>query len=371
MGSNFIVTAFVPAMGFVVFSLFAFQPVVPKSISYRIGVTVFSDINFTELGAFTLIAFLLTTILGFTLFTLSTFIYKSFEGYAFILGANTNFRRSLLQRQKLRAQKLVGECERVESEILKLENKLSVKKEKSSPENLWQEKRRKRLVERWRLLRDQKYGLVSTYQNNFPPKQYILPTRFGNILRAAEVYPNRRYGIDAVPMWGRLAHIMPDAGMEKVDQANNQCLFLLNCCLLSVIFATASFFVSGYQGLTTILARQGLKELLYFIPVNPDIVYVYQQRVVIYLVLGIIAFLIGRLFYEASLVNVGQYGNMIRSAFDLYRFELLEALHFSLPKDLDEETDQWRAVSRFFVSGTELGKPEFIYEHPPKQKNNS
>lgn len=368
MGSNFVVTAFVPSMGFIIFSLFAFQPVIPKSISQRIGIVAFSNINFTELGAFTLIAFLLTLILGFTLFALGTFIYKSFEGYVFLLGANTSLRRKLLQRQKRRAQKMLSDRARIESEIQKLEKKLDLNKPGFSTGSLWQKRRYQRQHERWQLLRDQKYGLIASYQNNFPPPQYVLPTRFGNILRAAEVYPSRRYGIDAVPTWGRLAHIMSESGMEKVDQANNQCLFLLNCCLLSVAFATVSFLVSAYQAFTAISAREGVKELLYFIPIDPSIVHVYQQRVVIYLVLGIIAFFIARMFYEASLVNVGQYGSMIRSSFDLYRFDLLSALHFPLPKDLDEEIDRWRAISRFLVSGTDLGTPEFIYEHPPKQK---
>ncbi len=367
MGSNFLVTAFVPAMGFVLFSLFAFQPVIPISILKHLGLSKLSDLNFDNIGSFVTITVLFTTILGFILYSLSTYIYKSFEGYTFFLSVNTEFRRKLIRRQKQRAKKIMLETEIVDREIRKLENQLYENKPPNSNQTSWQKKVRERKEKHWETLISRKYALTAYYQSNFPPLDLILPTRFGNILRAAEVYSGR-YGIDSVPIWNRLAHTMPVSGMEKVDEANNQCLFLLNCCLLTVLFACSSFLVSGYQSLLLILARENWTELLYFIPINLNL-NIYQQRIAIYVVLGLSALLISRLLYEASLLNVGHYGNMIRSSFDLYRFGLLEALHIPLPKELTDEREAWKKLSEFFVGGIALGPVKITYTHPNKPTN--
>ena len=39
----------------------------------------------------------------------------------------------------------------------------------------------------------------------------LMPTRLGNILKNAEVYPKLRYGIDSVLIWPRLYPLLPDA----------------------------------------------------------------------------------------------------------------------------------------------------------------
>ena len=368
MGNNFLVAAFVPAMGFVVCSLFIFQPIIPPDIAKYIGVADFSNLEPSKLGAFTIITLLSTTLLGFTLYTLGTYIYKSFEGYTFFLGLETSFRRILINRQKKRAKKIMLEREIVDKEINKLDKVVHDKKNK--PENSWQKKRIERKKERLSDLKDRRYALISYYDSNFPPSNYLLPTRFGNILRAAEVYPHR-YGIDAVTVWGRLAHSMPDAGMEKIDQANNQCLFLLNCCILTVLFSALSFLVAGYQALITLFSGAGLPDLLYFIPIDKPIL-IYQQRVIIYILLSVLAALLARFFYEASLLNVGLYGSMVRSAFDLYRFGLFEALHLPLPENSADEKVEWKKISEFFT-GTWYSKnpPEFEYQHIVKQNNSS
>ena len=362
MGSNFLVAAFVPAMGFVVFSLTAFRPILPPVMRVYLGV------DGSNLLEFAFVCLLLTTLLGFTLYTLSTYIYKSFEGYTSILAANTSIRRSLIQRQKYRAKFILAQKERVKKRIEKLEARID-RNDSNIVKNAWQAKTQKRRKVQLKVLLDRQYELVSSYHYNFPPPRLILPTRFGNILRAAEVYPGQ-YGIDAVLLWGRLAHTLPESGMEKLDQANNQCLFLLNCCLLAAISAISSLIAAGYQTVIAILASMGEQRLLYFIPIDRELD-VYQQRVGIYLMVCILAILIARLLYQASLLNVSQYGSMIRSAYDLYRFGLLEALHLPLPGNLDDEKERWRQIGQFMAGGQEFGLINFRYQHPQQSKKSS
>ena len=49
------------------------------------------------------------------------------------------------------------------------------------------------------------YSVVTTYDLSYPPPHAgIMPTKFGNILKASEAYAGTRYGIDSVQFWPRL-----------------------------------------------------------------------------------------------------------------------------------------------------------------------
>jgi hypothetical protein len=53
----------------------------------------------------------------------------------------------------------------------------------------------------------------------------------------------------------------------------------------------------------------------------------------------------------AALIAAGSYGAVIQAAFDLYRFELLPAMHLPLPRDAKDERRISGAVSRWFSQG--------------------
>src|SRR5437660_2707708 len=43
-----------------------------------------------------------------------------------------------------------------------------------------------------------------------PERQDIMPMQLGNVLKAAELYPLKRYGLDAVLLWPRLEEVFPE-----------------------------------------------------------------------------------------------------------------------------------------------------------------
>jgi len=286
-----------------------------------------------------IVLLLFATILGFTLYTIGNYVYKAFEGYVFILAKPTALRSTFLKRQMRRYRKAVLQRDQVIKKLERVEQKLDYEI-KHPTFGKWYTNRVNRLAEQQQSLRSAKYHLTSTLEYSFPPSEnLIMPTRFGNVLRAAESY-SKRYGIDSVPLWGRLVSAMPsqeEGGMmEKINEANNQCQFLLNGVLLGVAFACICLAATAYES------------ILWW--THPAINHQNGQLAIIYFVIMIIAIALAWFFYEASLLNVGQFGGMIRAAIDLYRFHLLEALHLDLPKTLHEEKKIWVKLS-YFVTG--------------------
>src|SRR5947209_9422506 len=69
-------------------------------------------------------------------------------------------------------------------------------------------------------------------------EELVLPTAFGNVIRAWEGYPWVMYGIDAIPGWDRLIYLIPENVRPLIEQDKAFMDFWLNVWLLnSVIFA--------------------------------------------------------------------------------------------------------------------------------------
>jgi hypothetical protein len=308
MGSNFLVAALIPSLAFVTAAMVIFGPIMPPGLAGRL-LSAFDPLG--EQGALLLA---LTTILGFTLSCLNTFIYKILEGYSLLARLPGS---RWLQRRRVR--RLKNQLDEVEGKISKLEEQ--------NPDDA-------RLQE----LEDQRYYIASELDLRFPPeKQAVLPTRFGNTLRAAETYSATRYGIDAVRVWPRLVHVIPKEYYEKVEQSNNSLAFLVNCSVLSLLCGILCGLAAGYQHVIKQCALLGREELLYFIPIDSSLIRIYSQRTFIYLVMCMLMILASWLLYRASFPIAVQYGNMIRSSF-------------------------WRKISEFIAIGSRRGPLRFEYQ---------
>jgi hypothetical protein len=179
-------------------------------------------------------------------------------------------------------------------------------------------------------------------------------------------------------MWPRLIYavsIAPkgDEYLTKVDISNDQCSFLLNSSLLSGLFSGLALLAAIYQALLLYLKSRGIDELLYFVPINSAI-HIYQQRILIYAVMSLLALGVFWFFYTASLYNVSQYGNLIRSTYDLFHLNLLKTLRLddlapdALPENTGEEKEIWKRVCEFIAIGEVNGNFIFDYEKPNSQK---
>lgn len=115
MGSRFLVAGFIPALGFVTLSLFAFDPILPNAVSRRLGGP--ADL-LHESG---LVMLIFSIVLGFTLTVLSNFFVKIFEGYIllehFPFLRHSELRREMKLRRRIRSLQAYTEFAKGVSQI--------------------------------------------------------------------------------------------------------------------------------------------------------------------------------------------------------------------------------------------------------------
>lgn len=336
MGRNFLVAAFVPSLAYVTLAMVIFSPIIPSSLLGLLTETL------TPLDQSGLVLLMLTVIVGFTLYTLNTYLYKFIEGY--FLGRLFAWTRRFQQHKASKEY----------SKIIFLEQMIE-RLDKQPPHQ-----------EKLEQIKAIHYQMKANYNRIYPssPKQ-ALPSRFGNILRAMEAYPRERYGIDAVLFWPRLIHVMPESYYDKLDQSNNRLAFLVNCAILSFGMTVASIFASGYQFLISFYAINNISSPLYLIRIYYSDWWIirYQQNAFLYLVSSMIMMLSLVFFYHATLPIAIQYGDLVRSSFDLFRWTLFRGLHLLPVKSYNKELSRWEAMSDFVAFGKKFDEKELLFDY--------
>lgn len=164
-----------------------------------------------------------------------------------------------------------------------------------------------------------------------------MPTRLGNIIRAAEVYPLHRYGADAVVLWPRLQTFLPAEFIETFNAAQTAMEVMLVLSALSFVFSVLA---------CTLLATLTLD---------------------VWLFLGCTAgFVLAWICYRSSLQGALGYAELIKTAFDLYRGKLLEGLGIEPPSNPEEESAIWNDVSQKIFYNASFLKARFRGTPAPK-----
>jgi hypothetical protein len=151
----------------------------------------------------------------------------------------------------------------------------------------------------------------------FPEDGRILPTRLGNILRAAEDRAGSRHGLGAVIAWPRLYPLL-DGRMLLI--------LLEHRYELDLQTRLSAAFVLDAAIATAFLRNYGWWNLIG---------------------LGLLA--LAWLSYRAALAAAKAYGTTVEAAFDLHRFQLLKALHLGLPPDGSTERRLNELVSEYLA----------------------
>ena len=186
----------------------------------------------------------------------------------------------------------------------------------------------------WRLEAERQRAGTAAYQRwrRFPAEERLLPGALGNALRAAEDDAGQRYGLETVLVWPALYVVLGDRARAIVD---DQRLQLDVAARLAATLTMTALVVAG------LLWRWWPWRLL--VPAG--------------------LLLLGWMSHRAAVSAAIAYGDGLRLAFDLSRFDLLAALHLPLPADAESELAANRRLSAFLA----LGKPlQAVYQHAPE-----
>ena len=169
--------------------------------------------------------------------------------------------------------------------------------------------------------RTRRNEIMRQLAEEFPDKEeFLLPTPFGNVLRSFEIYPRVMYGLEAIDGWGRLLAVVPKDYTELIDSAKSQVDFWINMAVVLVLLQIE------YVSLVYIFNHGALNW---------------------WIVLLLIA--LGTIPPIRATSAAREWGDLIKSAFDMFAPKMREALGFDVPKDRDEESRQWIQFSQAII----------------------
>lgn len=170
--------------------------------------------------------------------------------------------------------------------------------------------------------------LLAFYPPSLTHLDKTMPTCLGNVLRAAEIYPYDRYGVDAAVIWPRLRPLLKPETMALLEDRKTSMTFMLSMTLLAAAF---SLIWCPVLALTT-------------------------NRWDLFLLCAL-GWPLAWFCYESAVQSALAYGDQLRATFDLYRHDLLKALGRPIPPDAEAERKEWLRLTRFFYRNLPPARP--------------
>jgi hypothetical protein len=149
----------------------------------------------------------------------------------------------------------------------------------------------------------------------------LLPTRLGNILCAAETWPDRKYGLDAVVVWPRLWLVLSDSTRQELIAAR--------AALDSTVSAATWGLLFCFFAIWTPLA----------------------------LVPGLVVSVVAIAVWAPPRAET--FADLVEAAYDLYRTALYQQLRWPLPDTPAQEIDQGKLLTAYLWRGTSNSAPTF------------
>lgn len=166
-------------------------------------------------------------------------------------------------------------------------------------------------------LRQRRVDLYQIAAERFPHDEiWLLPTAFGNIVRAFETYSSVMYGFEATVGWDRLIAVIPKDYNDVINTAKARVDFWVNWGLLSLLLTFEYLFVMVYMS----------KSLMLWIPL-----------------LSILSALIAASRANASAI---EWGGIVKAAFDVFLPDLRKKLELPFASTVEQERQMWTQFSQ-------------------------
>lgn len=176
--------------------------------------------------------------------------------------------------------------------------------------------------------------LLAKYRTRFPPEEKdLLPTSFGNTIRAFEYYPLEMYGIDTITVWPRIIALVSTEYRQDLSVAKSQLDLALNLFYLSLVI------IIQYIGYWLIIRQ-------FSFPLLP-----------------ILTILVAWISYRYALSAASHWGELVKGVFDLYRIPLAKQLGVELGESWADEKKSWYSFSQSLLYWDKFNLPRVQIEH--------
>lgn len=215
--------------------------------------------------------------------------------------------------------------------------------------------RRERLRERFKTLYAEEKATAASQTfrrltQDYPPMKIdVLPTLFGNRIRAFEFYSNDLYGADGVTLWPRLLAVIGADFRAAIADAQAQVNCMMNLCFIALSFAVAA------------LVRLLFETFSQSFP-NPSDA---PQLVVALIVAPALAY--GA--YGLATERVFVWGETVKSAYDCFLPNLASQLGYESPSPESKRRAFWHAMSQLLQYRTPLDDGQWPMSVATKPKN--
>lgn len=156
---------------------------------------------------------------------------------------------------------------------------------------------------------------------------HYLPTKIGNILRAAERRPANKYGLDAVALWPRLWLLLPDATRRELIAARASLDSAVAAALWGLLFCA-------------------------FTPWTPLVIPI-----------GLIIAAAAMTLWVPT--HAALFADLIEATYDLHRTVLYQQLRWPLPVNPKEEQAEGTRLTAYLWRGSDSDTPIFTPAPPP------
>ena len=167
----------------------------------------------------------------------------------------------------------------------------------------------------------------------------VLPTAFGNAVRAFEVYPAETYGADSISIWPRLLTVVSTDYKSLINDAKSVvdlCLNLAALALAICLYAVA------------LVVREHVSAQVQIAP--PYVGGTWSW-------VALCALLVAYIAYRAAISLVPDWGDQVKSAFDCYLPALAKQLGYNMPIAPSSRRKIWEDLSRHLLYGDPLNPP--------------